>query len=178
MRNEAQFLEESLKENGVTVDNIIKERDDSTYVDRFTVIKEVGDEQYTYQTGITDEARVANDPKKLLAMHADSISKEFQNLIVETFNFDGRHIEVSPYDEPWAECAICGNRVELSEQTMTPFITDAELTTPQPVPQDLQSMVNELSEQKRILLELYLLGELRTSCDDSCPNARFSDRKI
>lgn len=177
MRNPAQFLEKSLEENGMMVDSVTHERDTMLQCETFTVVKEFGGERHYYNLNITDEQLVQNDEHKTIAMHAQEVSRAFRDKMVETIRFNGRSLDVCPFEGGWAECNRCGARTELTDNLFrsTRFEKDAELCVPKPRPRDPESFTEQLSDEREAALKVYLLGLLRTECDHSCPNSRWYD---
>ena len=158
MRDPAQFLEKSLSEHGLVADSVTHERPDTKHSNRFYVHKEIGGEPYSEMFAITDEAQFR-----------DSLEKQIDRVTLER-----RSVTVCPYDEPWASCDHCGQKVELEESFISPmFQEEAELSCPQPQPRSFKSQIASLSSDERRSLKLYLMGKLRVKCDHQCPNSRY-----
>jgi hypothetical protein len=177
MRNPAQFLENSLEENGLMVDSVTHERNDVRQCDTFTVAKEFGGERHYYNLDITDEALVQNSEEKTYALHAQEIADAFREKMVERIQFGRRSIDLCPYEGGWAECNRCGSRVDLIDEVIPKarFEQDAELSVPTPRPRDPEKFTEQLSEENEARLKVYLLGLLRKECDRRCPNSRYHD---
>lgn len=172
MRDKAQFLKSSLKENGLVVDDIMHERDNMRYLDRYEVKKYFGNDTFTYRFSITDETLTDSGEEKAIAMHAQEMAMQFEAETTDTIEMGPRRIDVSTYGGGWAECQTCGADVQLDERTPALFRADAELSTPNPLPKDQEERVADLDASERIVLEAYLVGKLREECDDICPNSR------
>lgn len=174
MRDPAQFLEKSLLENGLTVDSVTHERPDSKYSDRFYIHKDIGGEPYSEMFAITDEAQFRDSLEKQIAMNAQRLAQSFEEEMTDRINFGRRAVTVCPYDEPWASCQHCGQKVELEESISVPmFQEEAEFSCPQPQPRSFKSRIAALTSDERRSLKLYLMGKLRTECSHQCPNSRY-----
>lgn len=173
MRNEAQFFKDSLREYGVEVDNVVKNRNVDLSTDEFLINKSFGGDVLSVKTSLTDEVRALNNfnTQKVLAMLAEDVAKKINDHLFDDISVKNRRIEVSTYNGGEARCKICGAKVEPSIEHIPRLDKDAEITTPHPISRDIEERTSDLSGHERILLELYLIGELRRECDPKCPNS-------
>lgn len=169
----AQFFEQALAEYGI--DATVRKGEDSMN-DTFYIQKDIGGETFSYVTSINTTINTTPEQlRKQIAREARYVSDEIENKLVTRFDWGERHILVSPYEDGWAECEHCGTRVSIPEAGMQIMKQDAELSIPQPRPIDAQRALNNLDDGSRMLLKMYLIGRLRASCDERCPNNKFND---
>jgi len=179
MSESVDIFRQALKEEGLDAE-VTAEEDALTSNTTFYVRKEIAGEMLQYAVRITPTEREHSDNiEKLIAMKASQVYDEFRQQLVNRFMFDNRAIEVSPYDEPYAECLYCDNRVELKKglQSTPIFANSAEMSTPQPVPKTWEQRLQSLDDNSRVLLKMYLIGKLRLRCEPDCPHSHY-DRKI
>lgn len=177
MSEAVKLFRQALSEEGLNAD-VSHESDNADMTETIYVSKTIGGEEYVYKTTITHKEIVnAGDTQKLMAMRARNVYQQFREHIEETLHWENRRLHFSPHDEPYATCAHCGTEVFLSESRASPmFAKEAELSTPQPVPRSREEMVNDLDDNERVLLTMYLLGKLRHKCEPDCPNStRFDE---
>lgn len=160
-----EFFRQSLDEQGLDAE-ITHESNGLT--DTFHVSKEIAGEQVTYSTTVSTTPH--DSTEKSMALSARNIADKFHEYMTDTFVWDGRRVEVSPYNEPEARCSVCGATVELPPKSSI-FTRSAELSSPQPTPIDEQTVLESLDDYSRVLLKVYLIGRLRDTCDVSCPNS-------
>ena len=106
-----------------------------------------------------------------MALEAREAAQQFNDWLTESFQWNGRRIELRPYDEPEAHCCNCSTTVELPERSAI-FAQSAELSAPQPMPVEEQTVLESLDDHSRVLLKMYLMGKLREECDSYCPNSK------
>ena len=170
----AKFFEQALLEHGVEA-RVVK--DDDPTSDQFTVMKPVGDETLSYRTSINTRINTTDEQiKKEIVHHARNVAGEFEEYLTDTFEWgDGRRATVSVHEGGWAKCEHCGNEVEIPQVPQMLFSEDAELSTPQPLPCDRESILNNLDDGSLLLLKMYLIGRLRERCAWDCQNQKHND---
>lgn len=164
----AQFFEQALAEHGVDAKVLHREKPSD---DTFTIVKKIGNEKLSYRTTINTRINVTEDEiKKEIASSARKVADKIEKHLTEKFVWNGNAVIVSTYEDGWAECQQCRERVELPNRAMgaISFERDAELSTPQPLPKDRESRLNDMDDQSRLLLKIYLIGRLRRSCGHDC----------
>jgi hypothetical protein len=161
-----EIFRQALAEQGLDAD-VTHELDG--YTTTFYVSKQIGADNLTFTTSITDAHITDYSEGKRIALAARKVAEKFTEELTQTFEIRGTHIKVMPYDEPEAKCLRCERNFGLPEWTPTIQKT-AELSSPKPIPVNRERRVNELSEHSRILLKLYLAGRANELCD--------CDRKI
>jgi hypothetical protein len=161
------FFEQALAEEGITGD-VTHESDDCT--DTFYTTKDIGTDTLTVTTNIDNSYTWDMPKEKRIAMAARNVSDKFQEFLTERFEWGGRCVEVLPYDEPEARCAVCGARVELPPRSKL-FAQSAELSAPHPTPVEEQTVLDSLDDHSRVLLKMFLLGKLREACKPYCDNS-------
>jgi hypothetical protein len=165
------FFRQALAEQGLEA-NVAHESDD--VFDKFYVSKEIAGETITYSTNVSHSIQNAdnNSAEKQIAMAARNVAQQFENHLTETFKWNKRCVDVLPYDEPEARCRNCGASVELPPRGSI-FAQSAELSAPQPMPVEEQTVLESLDDHSRVLLKMYLMGKLREECDSYCPNSKY-----
>ena len=164
------FFRQALAEQGLDA-NVTHESDE--YTDTFYVSKDVAGEIMTFTTAIDNNYIGSYSEEKRIAIAARGVAEKFEDELTETFDWNGRHIRLQPYDEPEATCGSCGTTVELPPRTMM-FAKSAELSAPQPMPVEDKTVLDSLDDHSRVLLKMYLIGKLREECEHYCPNSKYS----
>lgn len=175
------FFEQCLREEGLKDVDVAHATEHDTLAEKFYVRKQIGTEQLAYQFTFdperfdTDNSTNTVDlAKKRLAKRAEEVAREFKDHMVDVFEWDGRAVEVSTLNGGWAQCRLCNTRVRFQRQPSHVFSEDAELSTPHPRPRETERAVNELSGREEVLFKLYLVGQLRERCDQTCPNYKYN----
>jgi hypothetical protein len=164
------FFGQALSEQGLDA-KVAHESDE--FNDTFYVSKNVNGETMTFTTSIDNNYLGKYTEEKRIAIAARGVVDKFEEKLTESFEWQGRRIEVMPYDEPEGRCANCGTVVELpSEPTLFP--DSAELSAPQPTPVEEQTVLDSLNDHSRVVLKMYLIGKLREKCEQYCPNSKYN----
>jgi hypothetical protein len=172
----AQFFEQALAEQGIDAQVV---QDDDPTVDQFYIAKPIGDEKLTYTTTVNTRINTTEDEiRKEIVREARTVAQQFEEYLTDTFEWGkGRRVTVSAFEDGWAECGRCGNKIDIPDAANpVQFVEDAELSTPQPFPRDRESVLNNMDDGSRLLLKMYLIGRLRERCGYDCPNQKFNDR--
>lgn len=165
------FFRQALAEQGLEAD-VAHESDEHT--ETFYVSKNIAGENITYSTNVSHRERYDGDysTEKRMALAARNVARKFEDWLTESFQWNGRRVELRPYDEPEARCANCDTTVELPERSAI-FAQSAELSAPQPKPVEETTVLESLDDHSRVLLKMYLMGKLREECDHYCPNSKY-----
>ncbi len=175
------FFKECLREQGLESVEVSHRTSPTDFYEEFYIKKRLQeDECLSYKTSIS----ISTNPnageviRKQIALEADNIAQEFKDHLVTTFEWDGRAVEVSPYDGGWARCLYCGAKCDAPETQY--LITDGcELSDPMPVDRDMSHRLDTMEPHQKILFKMYLIGLLRDECDDACENSYvFQNQKI
>lgn len=171
----ASFFEQALAEHDIDAKVV---EDDDPINDHFHVMKPIGDERLTYTTSINTRINTTPDEvRKQIVAEAREVARQFEEYLTDTFEWgEGRRVTVSAHEGGWAKCERCGNKVDVPQFPGMVFTEDAELSTPQPFPRDRESVLQNLDDQSRLLLKMYLIGRLRQTCGYDCPNNMCNNR--
>lgn len=171
------FFRQALAEQGLDAE-VAHESDEFT--DTFYVSKNVAGETITYTTNVSHrEQRDSNySTEKQMAMAARNVAQKFEDRLTERFEWNGRCVIVRPHDEPEAHCRNCHASVELPPRAGQIFTPNAELSAPQPMPVEDETVLESLDAHSEVLLKMYLMGKLRESCEPHCPNSKHNDERL
>jgi len=165
------FFRQALAEQGLEA-NVAHESDEHT--ETFYVSKNVAGENLTITTNVSHREQHDGDysTEKRMALAARTVADKFQEQLTETFEWNGRCVDIRPYDEPEASCRNCGATVALPPRGAI-FAKSAELSAPQPMPVEDETVLESLDDHSRVLLKMYLMGKLREQCEEYCPNSKY-----
>jgi len=171
------FFKECLREQGLESVDVAYQTSPESFLDEFYVRKQINrDEQLAYKTtfDFTTQGQSPSAIRKAIAMEAENVAEEFKDKIVTTFEWDGRRVEVSPYDGGWARCCDCDTRADAPKAQY--LITEGcELSDPMPVHRDMTHELENMEGHQKILFKMYLIGILREQCDPHCRNSKYND---
>lgn len=171
-----EFFEQAIAEHGLDAQVFRDEKWDNR--DKFYISKQVGENKLSYYVEINTHINTTTDQiKKEIVLKSRDIAKEFEKKLTEQYINNTGSVTVSKYDGGWARCDRCKTTVEFPNMYPS-FGLDAELSTPQPFPQDVESRLNKLDGHPLVLMKLYLMGKLRRNCDHDCPNHWATERLI
>lgn len=174
MSSEAKLLEKSIREHGIDVEVVGHWRtDDHPSIDSYRIRKRVGDELLERKVSFSNEhLEETRDEhyQKFIADRGREIAAQFREEIVDKYRYDRRLLEVCPYDGGWAECHTCGAKVELEADVSIGFNPDpSDMSFPSHI--SPPHFTRQLDDKRRMFLELYLLGKLKTRCAPACYNS-------
>lgn len=170
MCESVDFFRQALEENGLDA-NVAHESD--SIADTFYVSKNVAGETITFTTAIDNNPINGYSEEKRIAIAARNVADRFEKKLTEIFEWDGRRIRVQLYDEPEATCDYCKTSVGISPLNRL-LSNSAELSVPQPIEIEEESVTTLLDDYSRLLLKMYLIGKLQEKCEPRCPNSRLS----
>lgn len=164
-----EIVEDSLEEYGITDVDVLHTTDG--FSERLTLSKEIGENTFNHNISF-NRINPNNKIHKELALEAKKAADNIEKNLSDYYEWDGHCSKVSVYDGGWAECRVCGEKVETPPQKVSrAFKVDAELSTPNPLPKEPNNYVNGMSANQEVLLRMYLLGRLRDHCSTDCPNS-------
>jgi len=166
------ILSESLDSKNITDYDIITTYESTASCTHVYVKKTINGEKFRAGFTLTDEIlTVSQDLRKVVSHNADKIVKEIYNEVSEIYEWknqtygDNVQISVRTCDELSARCEYCNKKIEISPERVSPlFKKNAELSTPNPVPVEVNSLTENLSNRQEVLLRMYLIGRARDSC--------------
>lgn len=124
---------------------------------------------YDEDSDLPDEC-VAKEVALMAEEMARDIKLETTNRLVwvgeKHQRLDMNKIENTP---PRASCPYCEATATFPESERI-YDKQAELSNPKPMVVEEETLYNSLEPHQKVLVELYLIGELRESCDIYCPN--------
>jgi len=168
------LFRQSLAEEGLDAEITAESTESTTTIhvskralggDRYTISQE-------FSISFRVESSSRNNPtiEKRMALTARRVAHQFDDWITETIFFDGRKITLKLYETPEATCELCNTTVGLCPQSMQKSNT-GEMSVPQPVPLDSETVPSSFDSHSQVLIKLYLIGKLRESCKHDCPNS-------
>jgi hypothetical protein len=112
--------------------------------------------------------------EKEIALMAEQTAREMKHRRTESITWGrdvGGRVDMNDVENtpPRAECPYCKTEAEIPD-TDAGFGKQAEMSNPKPVAVEEETLYNSLEPHQKALLKIYLVGELRSSCNEDCPN--------
>lgn len=165
-----RMFRETLREKGITDVEITHKTDVVRSTDTFTIKKRIGSQVIGTQVAISDFAHKTDEEViKELRLNAEIAADELHEELSTRLSWTDGEMMVGLYDGGWAKCLCCQTEVEFPLNRLAPaFSADAEMSTPQPLPKEKEHLLGGLSDHHEVLARLYLIAEVRRSCEVSC----------
>lgn len=168
------FMESALRQEGLDDVSVTSYTDHESRLEQIYVQKKLlPNEKLAYKVSI-DRIKDTNQIKQKLVSESKYIAEEFRKEISDRYEWEENCVDISLYNEGWAECKICGQKVTAPSATYMRMSMTGELSDPYPVTRDLGRAVEEMTAEQKIAFKLYLLAVLKEECAHTCPNSRYS----
>lgn len=168
------FFQNSLRECGLDGVSVTSDFDPETNLEKFYVSKKItADEKLVYKTTFNTAFYSMSELQQRIAMEAEQIAQEFNDELMDTFEWFGRVVKVSLYDGGIAKCPKCKSQAT-APQAQYIIQESAELSDPTPMYRDMSHALDQMDDHQENIFKLYLIGLLQYTCDKSCPNSKYN----